>query len=62
MSVGVSSCLAEGSCLHLLPPPREQSVAFLLDERCQFVQIVDGHLPSTFTLGLSRLLVAEHWG
>ena len=40
---------------HLLSPPREQSVAFLLDELCQFVQIVDGHLTSNFALGLSRL-------
>ena len=36
---------------HLLPPPREQGVALLPDERRQFVEFVDGHVVSTFTPG-----------
>ena len=40
---------------HLAPPPREQSVTFLLDERCQFVQIMVGHLTSDIALALSTL-------
>ncbi len=40
---------------HLSSPSREQSVAFPIDELCQFVQIVNGHLTSNFALGFSSI-------
>ena len=27
---------------HLLPPKREERAAFLPDERCQFIEVIDG--------------------
>src|SRR4051812_41923106 len=39
---------------HLLPPLREESGAFLPDERCQFIEVIDGFI-MWFGAGLSRL-------
>ncbi len=39
---------------HLLPPKREESAAFLPNERCQFIEVIDG-LVCGSVLGLSRL-------
>src|SRR5438045_6085764 len=39
---------------HLLPPVRKESGAFLPDERCQFIEVIDGFI-MWFGVGLSRL-------
>jgi hypothetical protein len=39
---------------HLLPPLREESGAFLPDERCQFIEVIDGFI-MWFGAGFSRL-------